>query len=137
MLWKSKKQTFVTSSTTEAEFTNLLPAGQAALWINRILTEYGTPQPKPTILYTDSQNAKTIVLNPYNTARTRHLDIRFKWVIDRVTKGELAVEHLPGEHMPADGLTKPLVVDKHVKFVKMMGMVAKEVPWAGREQRNC
>jgi len=29
--WKTKKQTFVALSTTEAEFTNLIPAGRSAL----------------------------------------------------------------------------------------------------------
>lgn len=49
-------------------------------------------------------------------------------MIDQVTKGKLTVKHLPGEYMLADGLTKPLVADRHVKFVKLMGMVVKEVP---------
>jgi len=129
ILWKSKKQTFVASSTTEAEFANLLPAAQSALWVARILEEAGAPQPKPTILYTDSLNAQTVALNPNNSARTRNLDIRYKWVIDRVSKGQIDLQHLPGDKMVADGLTKPLVLDKHVKFVKMLGMASCRVPW--------
>jgi hypothetical protein len=43
VLWKSKKQTFVASSTTQAEFANLLPAAQSALWIARILEEAKAP----------------------------------------------------------------------------------------------
>jgi hypothetical protein len=132
ILWKSKKQTFVASSTTEAEFANLLPAAQSALWVAKILEEAGAPQPKPTILYTDSLNAQTVALNPNNSARTRNLDIRYKWVVDRIAKGHIDLQHMPGDKMVADGLTKPLVLDKHVKFVKMLGMAAMKVPWLGK-----
>ena len=41
VIWKSKKQPFVTLSTAEAEFINLTPAGQALIWIDRLLT--GSP----------------------------------------------------------------------------------------------
>jgi len=128
VLWKSKKQTFVAALTTEAEFANLTPTGQAILWIRNLLDEY-CQQPKPTVLYTDSANARTVVLNPNKTARTRTIDIRYKWIIDRVKKNEFDVIQIPGEEMIADGLTKPLLVDKHARFVKALGLVAKTIPW--------
>ena len=37
IIWKSKKQTLVTLSSTEAEFINLTPTALALLWINTIL----------------------------------------------------------------------------------------------------
>ena len=40
VLWKSKKQTFVTLSSTEAEFTNLTPVALSAQWVVQILKEY-------------------------------------------------------------------------------------------------
>lgn len=48
VLWKTKKQTFVAISTTEAEFANLTPAGLSTKWVACILEECGTPQLKPT-----------------------------------------------------------------------------------------
>ena len=32
--------------------------------------------------------------------------------------------------MATDGLTKPLQREKHYNFVKMMGIVARRIPWA-------
>lgn len=127
--WETKKQTFVAASTTEAEFANLLPAGQSAMWIYRLLEEYGARQEKPIILYTDSENARKRVLNPNHTATRRVRDIRYKWIIDRSEKGDITVIHISGQEMVADGLTKPLLPDKHAKFVKMMGLVSKKLPW--------
>ncbi|EAQ83032.1 hypothetical protein CHGG_10850 [Chaetomium globosum CBS 148.51] len=130
VLWKSKKQTFVALSTTEAEFTNLTPTALSTMWVSQILKDCGIPQKIPTVIFTDSNNAYKTVLNPMNRARTRTIDIRYKWIIEKVQKGELSVNHLPGAQMPADGLTKPLSKEKHAAFVGMMGMRAKKIPWA-------
>jgi hypothetical protein len=120
--WKSKKQTLVTLSSTEAEFINLTPAGQSAVWLANILREAGCPQRSPFILFTDSANAQQIALHSENTARTRHIDIRYKWVQDRVRKGYFKLKHVPTTEMVADGLTKPLGKEKFAQFVKMIGV---------------
>lgn len=68
-------------------------------------------------------------MNPLNKARTRNIDIRYKWVTEQVVKGLLNVEHVYGIEMPADGLTKPLQKEKHARFVRMLGMASIRVPW--------
>ena len=125
--WKSKKQTLVALSSTEAEFMNLTPAGQSAIWLANILREAGYPQRKPLILFTDSANTQHIALNSENTARTRHIDIRYKWIQDRVKKGYFRLKHVPTAEMIADGLTKPLGKEKFAQFVKMIGVGPR--PW--------
>ena len=40
--------------------------------------------------------------------RTRHIDIRYFWVKERVDRGEVKVEYLRSEDMYANVLTKPL-----------------------------
>ena len=96
----------------EAEFVNLTPAGQSAIWLAEILKEAGCPKTTPFILFTDSANAQHIALNPENTARTRHIDMRYKWIQDRVKKGYFKLKHVPTTEMIADGLTKPLSKEK-------------------------
>jgi hypothetical protein len=125
--WKSKKQSLVTLSSTEAEFINLTLAGQSAVWLANILKEAGCPQRKPFILFTDSANAQQITLNSENTARTKHIDIRYKWVQGRVRKGYFKLKHVPTAEMIADGLTKPLGKEKFAQFVKMIGV--SPCPW--------
>ena len=78
VLWKVKKQTIVTLSSTEAEFLNLSPTGLALIWVNKILGDLGAAQKTPLVLYTDSQNARTNALCPHSSQRTRNIDIRFK-----------------------------------------------------------
>lgn len=84
--------------------------------MSKILEECGTPQPKPTILFTDSLNAYQTVANPLNKARTRCIDIRYKWVMEQVKRGVVDVQHVNGVEMAADGLTKSLK-EKHQRFM--------------------
>ena len=82
----------------------------------------------PRILFTDSANAMHTVLNPLCTARTRHIDIRYKWVIDMIKKKIFEIKHVEMDKMAADGLTKPLYQaryfwkEKHLGFVRMIGL---------------
>ena len=129
VLWKTKRQTFVALSSTEAEFANLTPTGQAVLWVADILKDCGYAQSTPQILYTDSLNAYLTVMNPLNVARTRCIDIRYKWAIEQVQQGRLKIQHIEGLKMPADGLTKPLGREKHSQFLDLLGILRKPIPW--------
>ncbi|KAK4234361.1 hypothetical protein C8A03DRAFT_47288 [Achaetomium macrosporum] len=120
--------TFIALSTTEAEFANLAPAALSTKWIARILEECGALQLKPTIIFTNSLNAHLTVINPINKARTRTIDIRYKWIIEQPTGDLLEVRHIKGVDMPAE--TKPLQKEKHAVFMRLLGMVARKVPWA-------
>ncbi|KAH6974006.1 hypothetical protein EDB80DRAFT_552665, partial [Ilyonectria destructans] len=76
--------------------------------ITQVLREAGYEQPTPWVLYTDSQNARLAVLNKRNAARTRHIDIRFKWVIQKTEEGYFDLRQVRTDEMIADGLTKAL-----------------------------
>jgi hypothetical protein len=127
VVWKAKKQTLVTLSSTEAEFVNLTPLALSLLWVAKILEEAGYPQQTPLLLYTDSNNARSICLNPLNTARTCHIDLRYKWIIQRIAVGEFRLEHVGTNDMVADGFTKPLGTTKHAQFVKQLGLTVAPV----------
>src|SRR4051812_22490495 len=92
--WKSKKQAFVTTSTTEAEFTNLVPTAKSLQWIAHMMEELGYGQPPLKILYTDSKNARDRVLNRNNAGRNRCIDVRFKWIMEQVEAKEFDIIHI-------------------------------------------
>jgi hypothetical protein len=126
VFWKSKKQGLVVTSSTEAEFCNLTPATKALQWIAGLLKEHQMDQGKALLLFTDSKNARYAVLNPLNTARTRAIDVRYKYVVDVAKRGDIEVIHVAGEDMVADGLTKPLEKVKQANFVRLLGLT--EIP---------
>ena len=51
VLWKSKKQTFVALSSTEAEFANLTPTALSTMWVSQILKDCGAPQMAPMVIF--------------------------------------------------------------------------------------
>lgn len=119
--WQSKRQSLVTVSLTEAEFINLTPAGKSLLWIANITDEMmGVDQPRPWMLFTDSQNALAAVVNKAVTRRTRHIDIYFKWIVDRVKKGHFTVKHVGTNEMAANGLTKALNFQGQAHFLQQL-----------------
>ena len=64
---------------------------------------------EPVIIYQDNQSCMALVERGRSGAeRTRHIQIRYFWVKERVVTGEVRVEYLRSEDMYANVLTKPL-----------------------------
>jgi hypothetical protein len=121
--WVSKKQTLVTLSTTEAEFINLTPTGCSLIWIKSLLQELSYLNQELKLIFTNLANALALAINPFERQRTRHIDIRFKWIIDKVKKQEFSLQHVGTEFQVADGFTKGLLKDKHRGFVRQLNML--------------
>ena len=63
----------------------------------------------PVTVYQDNQSAMSLVKRGYSASeKTRHVNIRYFFVKDRVDSRELHIEYLPTEDMVADFFTKPL-----------------------------
>jgi hypothetical protein len=105
---KSSKQKLVTKSSTEAELVGLSDALGYAIWTRNWMIAQGHKD-HPTILYQDNQS--TIVLahkGQTSAERTRHINIRYFFIKDRIENGEVVVKYLSTNEMTADGLSKPL-----------------------------
>ncbi len=70
------------------------------------------------ILYQDNTSAMRLETNgrASSSKHTRHIEIRYYYVADRVAKGDLRVVWCPMDEMIADFLTKPLQGKAFVKF---------------------
>ncbi len=112
----------MTISTTEAEFINLTPTAHSLLWIAQICKDAGFDQPRPLLMHTDSQNARLTVLNPLEAAKTRGIDIRYKWIIYKVKEWHIALHLVKTTKMKVDGLTKPFKKHAHDVFVAQLGL---------------
>src|SRR5277367_2799972 len=120
--WSSKKQSSVALSTTESEYMAILHALKEQIWIHRLLKEIGYDISDQNSIYTDSQSAIALAHNPEHHARTKHIDIQYHFIRNRVKKGMTCLKYCPTEDMVADDLTKSLGPDRHWKLIRMMGM---------------
>ena len=74
--YKTKFQSTVSLSSTEAEFTAAAKAGKMALYLRFILTELGFSQYIPMIIYEDNMGALFMATADQPTKRTRHMDTK-------------------------------------------------------------
>jgi hypothetical protein len=62
----------------------------------------------PMTVYQDNMSCMALIERGRSAAeRTRHIDIRYFWVKERVDMGEAVVKHLGTKDMYANLLTKP------------------------------
>lgn len=75
------------------------------------------------MLYSDSQSALKLASNSLSHKRSKHIDVRFNFIRDIISKDVIETKYLPTSSMPADLLTKGLSSVKHYKFMKTLGVV--------------
>lgn len=123
--WSSKRQKMVALSTTESEYIGLSLAGQHLAWLRSFFEEIGHAQTKPTDLWCDNQAAIILTKDPQFRARTKHIARKYHFVRDDlVASGEASVRYVSTHDQVADIMTKALSKDKHLKFMRAMGLRA-------------
>lgn len=110
--WSSKRQRIIVTSTTEAEYVALCSAAKQGIWLRNLLYEIGyenyLPEPGKIRLLGDNQSALSLVSNPENHQRTKHIDVQYHYTRELVESGALTIGYCPTRQMLADALTKPL-----------------------------
>ncbi|CAH9084965.1 unnamed protein product [Cuscuta europaea] len=106
--WKAKKQLTVSKSSTEAEYRAIAYTVQDTLHIRSVLFELGWPISEPVHLLCDNISASYLTANPVQHARSKHIQIDYHFVHERVAHGDLIVKHVPTHLQLADIFTKSL-----------------------------
>ncbi|XP_019189506.1 PREDICTED: uncharacterized protein LOC109183902 [Ipomoea nil] len=106
--WVSHKQRTVARSSTEAEYKGLADVAAEVTWIASLLRELGLHSGVPPTLWCDNLGATYLCANPVFHARTKHVEIDFHFVRDKVTSGEFLVNFVSTKDQLADIFTKPL-----------------------------
>ena len=105
---KSSKQQIVTKSSTEAELVGLSDSANQGIHIRNFLIAQGY-KVGPITIFQDNMSCMALVERGRSAAeRTRHINIRYFWVKERVDTGEAIIKHLGTKEMYANLLTKPL-----------------------------
>ena len=120
--WSSKKQASVTKSTTEAEYVALSQATQEAIWMRKLLSDIGCKSEEPTTMYEDNQGAIEISKNAKFHNRTKHIDVRFNFIREKVSTNEVKVVYLSTEDMLADIMTKGLTKKRFQRLRSMLNV---------------
>jgi hypothetical protein len=82
--WRSRKQSIVSRSSTEVEYKSLANATAELIWIQAVLHELGVLQIRPACLWCDNLGATYLTANPVFHARTKHVEVNYHFVRERV-----------------------------------------------------
>lgn len=89
--WAARKQATVSRSSTEVEYKVLANATAEMMWVQKLLVELGVPHAPTARLWCDNLGAKYLSANPVFHARTKHIEIDFHFVRERVAQGLLDI----------------------------------------------
>ena len=125
--WKSKRASTVALSTLEAEFIALYEATREIEWLIGLYQEIEEFMNFPILILGDNQGANDSTFNPIYYSRTKHTLLKFHYLREKVAEGIIDITYLETSKMPADGLTKALVPQKHLRFLDMIGLKPAEL----------
>jgi hypothetical protein len=92
--WKSKKQSIVSQSSTEAEYRDMASTTKEIVWLRWLLADMGVFLSHPTPMYCDNQSSIQIAHNSVFHEQTKHIEIDC---------------HLTRHHLKHDTITLPYV----------------------------
>ncbi|KAL3746544.1 hypothetical protein ACJRO7_015497 [Eucalyptus globulus] len=120
--WSAKKQPTVSRSSTEAEYRALASTTAELTWISFVLQDIGISLQSPTSLFCDNRSSISLTANPILHARTKHIEVDFHFVREKVSSGSIRVQYISTHLQLADIFTKSLSRLAHVTLRTKLGM---------------
>lgn len=113
----SARQKLNTKSSTEAELVAVNDVLPQALWTKYFLQEQGYDC-TATVIHQDNKSAMLLEQNgrASSSKRTRHINIRYYFITDKIKSKEVSIDYCPTDAMVADFFTKPLQGAKFIEF---------------------
>ena len=118
--WKSKGMKHVTLSLSEAELVALSECVKDVKFVMKIVEDLGLELQRPVTVRVDNVGAMFLAENATTTQRTRHIDIRYKWVSEFIENGDVEIVFVKTAENDADIFTKNVSGDLNERHVKQM-----------------
>ena len=113
--WISKRIRTVVTSTCAAEYIAASNTTLQIQWLRQLASELLSPLNTPTLLEIDNEAAKCIANTTAPTKRSKHIDIRYHLIRNKVREGAIRLKHVSTTYMTADVFTMPLSQDAFIR----------------------
>ncbi|KAL0313499.1 UNVERIFIED_CONTAM: Retrovirus-related Pol polyprotein from transposon TNT 1-94 [Sesamum radiatum] len=122
--WRSAKQTLIATSTMEAEFVSCFEATSHGVWLKSFISGLRIMDSisRPLRIFSDNSAAVFMAKNNKSGSRSKHIDIKYLAIRERVKKWKVVIEHISTELMLADPLTKGMPLKNFKDHVARMGI---------------
>ena len=105
--WSAKKHRTVSCSSIEAEYHQLAYTAAEISWLRSLFKDLGVSLTTP-LIWCNNINSISLASNPVFHARTKHLEVDYHHVRDKVVRKELDVSYICTTDQVADVFTKGL-----------------------------
>ncbi len=126
VLWKSKAQTGITLSSSEAEYVAMSEAAKEIQFVTQLLQSLGIKVKTPIIVRVDNIGAIFMGENINTSQKTKHVDIRYKFVNEFVMDKFIKIIFVKTAENKADIFTKNVTGELHKKHTRDMIGEVKE-----------
>ncbi|WJZ99387.1 hypothetical protein VitviT2T_017836 [Vitis vinifera] len=124
--WKNHKQLLIASSTMEAKYVACYKATCHAIWLRNFVSGLHVIDSimRPFRIYCDNSVVVRFSKNNKPTGGSKHINIKYLAVREKVQNGVVSIEHIKNTLMLADSLTKGLPHKLFMDYVAHMGLMA-------------
>jgi len=121
--WKSKKQSIVSQSSTEAKYHAMTSTTKEIVWLRWLLADMGVSFSHPTPMYCDNQSSIQIAHNLVFHERTKHIEIDCHLTHHHLKHGTIALPFVPSSLQIADFFTKAHSISRFRFLVGKLSML--------------
>jgi hypothetical protein len=107
LTWESRKQVTTALSSAESEYYALTDATKTLLHVSHLMREIMTVPPLIP-MYMDNRGAQYMAENTINNKRTKHIDVRYRFVTQHVKDKKMVLNYVPTDQNTSDVFTKAL-----------------------------
>jgi hypothetical protein len=118
----------ITSSTMAAEFIACFEASNYRIWLRNFITGLRIVDTikLPLKLYCENSSAVLYSNNNKSSSKSKHIDIKFLIVKERVQSELISIKHIGTASMLADSLIKRLIPKQFHEHIAHMGIYVTE-----------
>uniref|UniRef100_A0A2N9HNI8 Uncharacterized protein n=1 Tax=Fagus sylvatica TaxID=28930 RepID=A0A2N9HNI8_FAGSY len=122
--WRSKKQSVVARSSTEAEYRALADTTTELLWLRWLLQDLGIDCSTAVPIHCDNRSAIQIAHNDVFHERTKHIEIDCHFVRHHLLQGTLQLRSVSSQDQLADIFTKPMPPGRFRDLISKLKLVS-------------
>uniref|UniRef100_A0A2N9FJR4 Integrase catalytic domain-containing protein n=1 Tax=Fagus sylvatica TaxID=28930 RepID=A0A2N9FJR4_FAGSY len=126
--WRSKKQSVVARSSTEAEYRALADTTAELLWLRWLLQDLGIDCSTAVPIHCDNRSAIQIAHNDVFHERTKHIEIDCHFVRHHLLQGTLQLRSVSSQDQLADIFTKPMPPGRFRDLISKLKLVSVHPP---------
>ncbi|GKF16915.1 hypothetical protein Tco_0061833 [Tanacetum coccineum] len=120
--WSAKKQQSMAISSAEVEYVVVVGYCASILWMKSQLSDYDINY-KMVPIFCNHTSAIAISNNPVLHSITKHIDIRYHFIMGYILKGDIELHYIPTKYRLAEIFTKPLDEPTFTRLKAELGML--------------